>query len=148
MPVSQIGALLGVTSLANASEYGISANAGHETSQSDSAKRADLARSGSGVDGTCIQVGVISDSFDTSGSHYPAVLGGGLDTMTYDILSGDLPNDTAILQDFVGGHDEGRGMAQLIHDLAPGAGIRFATGEFGQANFANNIIALANAGSK
>jgi hypothetical protein len=68
--------------------------------------------------------------------------------MANDIASGDLPAATTILQDFAGGTDEGRAMAQLIHDLAPGASIAFATAFTGMAGFANNIIALANAGAK
>ena len=39
-------------------------------------------------------------------------------------------------------------MAQIIHDTAPGASIAFATALGGQANFANNIIALRNAGAQ
>jgi hypothetical protein len=38
-------------------------------------------------------------------------------------------------------------MAELVHDLAPGANIAFATAQGGQANFANNIVALSSAGS-
>ncbi len=119
-------------------------SAGLTTSQADSALHADEARSLFGVDGSGITVGVISDSFDS------VPYAGGVDGVTKDIQTGDLPQDTQVLQDFVSpfSTDEGRAMAQLIHDLAPGAAIRFATADVnGQVGFAQNILALANAGA-
>ncbi len=115
-------------------------HAGTVTTQADAAEHADTARATYGVDGTGIMIGVISDSFNTSSSASTHMAG--------DIASGDLPAATTILEDSAGGTDEGRGMAQLVHDLAPGASIEFATANGGQAHFANNIIALANAGAK
>ena len=54
---------------------------------------------------------------------------------------------TKILQDDPDGDgdgtDEGRAKAQLVHDLAPGAAIDFATANGGEVNFAQNIQALA-----
>ena len=44
--------------------------------------------------------------------------------------------------------DEGRGMAQIVHDLAPGASLAFATAYPNEVTFAANIAALANAGAK
>ena len=46
------------------------------------------------------------------------------------------------------GPDEGRAMAQIVHDVAPGANIQFHTAFDGEANFAQGIIDLKNAGSK
>jgi hypothetical protein len=39
-------------------------------------------------------------------------------------------------------------MLQLVHDVAPGSSLAFATADGGQANFANNIVALKNNGAK
>jgi hypothetical protein len=110
------------------------------TTQGDEALRADLARAGFNVDGTGLTVGILSDSFDL------VPYAGGVDGVQRDIATGDLPAQTQILQDSPFGNDEGRGMAQLIHDIAPGAAIKFATAELGPINFANNIRALAAAG--
>jgi Subtilase family len=143
LPVDQVGALLGVSDLIHASESGMITHAGLVTSQGDVSMHADTGRSTFGVDGTGIKVGVLSDSFATVASP--------ITTMADDIANDDLPANTTILQDFANGTDEtdeGRAMAQIIHDTAPGASIAFATANFGQANFANNIIALRNAGAQ
>ncbi len=123
-----------------ARESAFSAHAGVVTTQADISEHADLARANYGVTGAGITVGVLSDSFNTSASASTH--------MAQDIASGDLPAATTILQDAPNGTDEGRAMAQLVHDIAPGASIDFATADFGQAGFANNILALAAAGAK
>ncbi len=95
---------------------------GAVTSQADGVMQADTARNNFGVDGTGIRIGIISDSFD---SRVPGASAG--------IASGDLPgvgnplgNNTpiTIVKDDIG-FDEGRVMAELIHDLAPGAELKF-----------------------
>ena len=52
-----------------------------------------------------------------------------------------------VLDDSVAGHDEGRAMAQIVHDLAPGARLAFATASSGVLAFADNIRDLAAANS-
>src|SRR6201999_4517182 len=54
------------------------------------------------------------------------------------------------LQDYNGSDavDEGRALAQIVHDIAPGASIMFSTAYETQAAFANSIINLANHGAK
>src|ERR1051326_7872178 len=137
LPIGQISELVQLSDLGVARESGYVPSAGLVTNQGDHAMLADAARAAYGVDGSGIKIGILSDSFNN--------LGG----MNSDISSGDLPSSTTILQDLSrGGTDEGRGMAQLAHDVAPGAAISFATAFTGMANFANNIIALANAGAK
>jgi Ca2+-binding RTX toxin-like protein len=137
--IDQLGTLSSLDNLRFASESGISSLAGLVTTQADHAERADTARATYGVDGSGLKIGILSDSFNTRANP--------ITNMAQDIANGDLPGATTILQDSPGGTDEGRGMAQLVHDIAPGAAIAFATGNGGQANFANNILALAAAGA-
>ncbi len=83
--------------------------------QGSDALRATQARANGGPDGTGVHVGIISNSFNT--------LGG----MAQDIANGALPSDTTILGDSTSvSSDEGRAMAQLVHQIAPGASIAFA----------------------
>ncbi|MFO0895974.1 MAG: S8 family serine peptidase [Pirellulales bacterium] len=86
-----------------------------------------------GVDGTGVTIGVISDSYNNKGG---AAAG---------IASGDLPASLVFLRDNVpaNGTDEGRGMMELVHDLAPGSPKAFATANGGEATFAQNIRDLA-----
>lgn len=117
--------------------YTPNASVGSVTSQGDSALKADITRSNFGVDGTGVTVGVLSDSFNN--------LGGQDD----DITSGDLPAGVQVLDDLntSQGTDEGRAMAQLIYDVAPGVDLQFHTAFEGQASFAQGIKDLADAGS-
>jgi len=96
-----------------------------------------------GIDGSGITVGIMSDSFDTNLAPNSAAL---------DIASGDLPGagnplgntePVVVLEDSPARTDEGRAMAQIVHDVAPKAKLGFATANGGQLNFANNIRALA-----
>lgn len=96
-----------------------------------------------GVDGAGITIGVLSDSYDTRVGPIKAA---------NDIATGDLPGagnpfgntePVVILEDLPGGTDEGRGMLQIVHDLAPKARLGFATAFGGEVSFANNIRALA-----
>ncbi|MGI8889413.1 MAG: S8 family serine peptidase [Chthoniobacterales bacterium] len=95
-----------------------------------------------GITGKGITVGVMSDSFNTSG---------GAITADDDVRSGDLPgpgnrnNRTPVnvLEDFAAGTDEGRAMCQIVHDMAPSANIAFATANTGEIGFADNIRLLA-----
>ena len=86
---------------------------------------ADVTRTAFGVDGSGIKIGIISDSF--------AKIAGG---HAAGIASGDLPGPgnpnnyltpVNIVQDDLSAFstDEGRGMAELIHDVAPGAELLF-----------------------
>ncbi len=115
---------------------------GSVNSQGDHAHRADDARTTYGFDGSGIRIGVLSDSYDATGG------------AAADVTSGNLPGTgnpsghttpVTVLADYSFGEDEGRAMLQIVHDLAPGARLYFATADLGEASFASNITALRNA---
>ncbi|MEQ9552131.1 MAG: S8 family serine peptidase [Coleofasciculus sp. G3-WIS-01] len=118
-------------------------NVGKTTSQANVALRADVARNRFGVDGKGVTIGVLSDSFNFLG------------TAAEDVARGDLPSGINVLKDLpndgslgdIFGIDEGRAMMQLIHDVAPGADLAFHTAAFNETDFAQGILALANAGA-
>jgi hypothetical protein len=98
-----------------------------------------LDESGLSVNGSGIKVGVLSDSFND--------LGGA----AADEADGALPSasNIQILKDLgSGGSDEGRAILEIIHDIAPGANLAFYTAFAGEQDFANGILALANADAK
>ncbi|WP_298514946.1 S8 family serine peptidase [uncultured Kordia sp.] len=123
--------------------YGLANN------QAAAAVRSNIIRENFKVSGKNVKVGIISNSFNLTGN------------MEQSILDGDLPGPgnpngfeqpITILREDVPGPilfntDEGRGMAELIHDLAPDAELYFHTGlGDSQLAFANAIRELANAG--
>ena len=123
---------------------------GSVNSEGDTQLAAAEARADFGVDGAGVTVGILSDSFDTDG--------GAATHAAQDIASGDLPGSgnpcgftapVSVFDDSSAAEtaDEGRGMAQIVHDLAPGAGISFATAFNGETAFADNIRGLAAAGA-
>jgi hypothetical protein len=122
---------------------------GVKVSEGDVQLRANLARSAYGVNGAGVKVGILSDSFNTwaAAPTHAAT----------DSASGDLPGagntcgfttPVQLIDDSVLGEDEGRGMAQIVHDLAPGAALAFASAFTGELGFAANILALKAAGAK
>src|SRR4051812_5134250 len=137
VPIGRLAALAALPDLSTARPVLFTTSAGSVTSQGDPAIRGDIGRNTFGLDGTGIKVGILSDSFNTSGNgNYQA-----------EIDSGDLPAaGVEVLADSPGGNDEGRAMAQLIHDIAPGASIAFATSRGGKSVAALNIIQLHQAG--
>jgi uncharacterized repeat protein (TIGR01451 family) len=108
-------------------------NTGSVDSEGDVTQTADLARATFGVNGAGVKVGVISDS---------------VDHLTQSQATGDLPPDVTILpgQSGVPGTGEGTAMLEIVHDLAPGASLYFATADGGPAAFAQNILNLRAAG--
>jgi hypothetical protein len=137
LPISAIKRMASLASLQFARPAYATTNVGLVTGQGGQAIRADVARTTLGVDGTGVTVGVLSDSFDC--------LGGA----AADVASEDLSPVTVIqeLPGCGGATDEGRAMLQLVHDVAPGASLAFATAFTGQAGFASNILALQAAGA-
>lgn len=108
------------------------------------------------VDGSGVTVGILSDSFNLATE---AADGSGpvATDAKKDEESGDLPGPRSpctnktpveVLEEenqVEAGEaaDEGRGMAQIVHDLAPGADIAFASAFNGEISFAENIERLA-----
>ncbi len=105
---------------------------GNVTSQGDVTHRAAAARTAFGVTGAGVKIGVLSDSVDGLAN---AQATGNLGTVT--VLAG---------QSGVPASGEGTAMLEIVHDLAPGAQLYYATGFGGAASFAQNIINLRAAG--
>src|SRR6266404_3226671 len=106
---------------------------GSVDSEGDTTHNASLARSIFRIDGSGVNVGVLSDSDDFLGNSQ---------------ATGDLPPDVTVLpgQSGVPATGEGTAMMEIIYDLAPGAKLFFATGDNGPASFAQNILNLRAAG--
>ncbi len=83
------------------------------TTQGDAAHRANAARTTYSVDGTGIGIGVISN---------------GVRTLADRQASGDVPAQVTVLPGQAGAGDEGTALLEIVHDLAPGAELYFATG--------------------
>jgi subtilisin family serine protease len=129
--------------------------------QLDAGEGTGEARKEFSVDGSGVTVGILSDSIDSATE---AADGSG-PVATHaleDEKSGDLPGPNSpctnkeevdVLDEFQPefeeeAFDEGRGMAQIVHDVAPGAKIDFATAfKPAMFGFAENIEKLAEAGA-
>jgi len=137
LPITAIPALKDLSSLQFARPAYAAIHVGNVTSQGDAAMLADIGRTAVGVDGTGVTVGAMSDSYNCRGG---AAAG---------VASGDLPPGVNVLEEGpCPGSDEARALVEVIHDVAPGAAIAVHTAFKGQANFAQGIIDLANAGAK
>ncbi len=111
-------------------------NVGLATSQGVNVLQADRVQASTpGYNGAGVKVGVLSGSYNS------------LNGASGDIASGDLPaSGVQVIQEGPsGGTDEGRAMLQIVHDVAPGASLAFATASVGEGQFATNIQALADA---
>lgn len=100
------------------------------TSNGDVAHRANVVRAATGYDGTGIKIGVLSD---------------GVASLAALQAAGELPTVT-VLPGQAGSGSEGTAMLEIVHDLAPGAELYFATAFNGEASFAQNILDLRAAG--
>ncbi len=141
---------------------------GAVVSEGDRQLEAARARNDFGVDGSGVTVGILSDSFN-QWKGAPASEPG-------DVATGDLPGPgnpcgferpVKVLTPFIPGAypepgeepenppepgeesaDEGRAMAQIVHDLAPGADIDFASAFNGELAFAKGIRDLYDEGAR
>jgi subtilisin family serine protease len=167
---TQLRALGGVPRVAGVTEVlapvvsaGPPCPSGEVVSEGDQQLKAAEARETFSLDGSGVKIGILSDSFDQATE---AANGGPLATTApEDIESGDLPGlgnppgsgdnpcgdltPVEDLEDDAGASveddgDEGRAMAQIVHDLAPKADLAFASAFNGEGAFANNIGKLAD----
>ncbi len=129
--------------------YGAQNNTGAVPGQGDGALRAAAARARFGVDGTGVRVGILSDSFhedlggELEGSGCARQLSG-----SSPQFSGDLPPDVVVLDNGPPrSGDEGAAMGEIIHDIAPGAALLFASAYPDEATFAEAIDMLAGCGA-
>jgi hypothetical protein len=133
---------------------GSASRTSYELDVADQALKADIVRqtmttaAGQPITGAGITIGIMSDSFN-------ATLNGVVDPADTAAQEGYLPETSGgesavdILQDstIAGVENEGLAMAELVHEIAPGAAIDFYTAEGGAANFAAGVTALTNAGA-
>jgi hypothetical protein len=169
LPVNQIDAAAARPELHSIRASMWRTRTGAVTSQGDFAQHSDTLRSTySTLTGAGVMVGILSDSYNcysTYAANGVAASGpagyaanGFLATATQDMASGDLPAGVTPIKEAdcmaygaptrLPFGDEGRAMMQIVHDVAPGAGLQFYTAENGESDFANGIQSLASAGAK
>ncbi len=163
LPVDQLDAASALTEVHAMRAAMMRTKSGAVTSQGDYAQNSDIVRSDNSLSGAGITVGVLSDSYNC----YPVYAANGVNangpngyanngfntTAAQDTASGDLPASVNVLAEadcMVYGQpiqlpfgDEGRAIMQIVHDVAPGAGLAFYTAENSEADFANGIGQLA-----
>ncbi len=103
---------------------------GSQSTEGDVTHRASSARGTFNVDGTGVKIGVLSD---------------GVTSLAASQALGDL-GPVTVLPGQAGFGDEGTAMLEIIHDVAPGAQLFFATAFNGITSFAQNIRDLRAAG--
>ncbi len=120
-----------------------------------------------GFTGAGVKVGIISDSFGLVSEATPTIVdidGDGIEEIlgTDSQLAGELPAVVELIQDgtpevddfgepipFEYSYiDEGRAMAEIVHEMAPDAELAFHSAWLGTAGWAEGIIKLAEAGCK
>jgi hypothetical protein len=133
--------------------YGARTSTGAVLSQADLSIRAAEARSTFGVSGEGVRVGLISDTFtDRTTGRFAG--SGCSRTFTSTASNRDeLPGEVFVLaepEDVSGGNfngiDEGRALAELVYDLAPGAQLYYHTAFTTQSIFAQAIEELVACG--
>jgi len=156
--VAKVPGVKGVTPVHSPVAAEVKCPSGEIVSEGDTQLKAEAAREDNpGIDGSGVKVGILSDSFDQANE---SGQGGPIAThAAQDVESADLPgangcanaSPVAVLSPMNDGaeaSDEGRAMAQIVHDLAPGAELAFASAFNGEPAFAKGIEDLADAGAK
>ena len=120
VPVSALSQLAALGSLNfgdAALSHTRSASQGSVVSQGDIAQGSNIARTNTGLDGTGITVGVLSDSYNCNPPAY--VTGAPNSTAAQDAATQDVPPNVQVLDNGeCPATDEGRAIVQLVHDVA------------------------------
>src|ERR1700733_14506322 len=164
LPVDQLDAATALTEVHAIRAAMMRTKSGAVTSQGDYAQNSDLVRSQNSLSGAGITVGVLSDSYDCyqqyqnagnppPGGNQGYANNGFTATAASDVSTGDLPAGVIVLEEASCQNygaptqlpfgDEGRAIMQIVHDVAPGAGLAFYTAENSEADFASGIGQLA-----
>jgi hypothetical protein len=136
--LDNVASILGVRALTM--EHEPVKRSGRFSSQSAEVLQTDVLNH-NGLTGKDITIGVLSDSFNTArfAKNPPRT------TAKMDERDGYLPH-VKILQDWGGprhpGSDEGRAICQIAYAEAPHCHEAFATGNYSEVGFANNIVRL------
>jgi len=171
LPVDELAAAAALGELASIRASLSRARGAMVTSQGDFAQNSAALRANhAGLTGAGVTVGILSDSFNcygvydhgngtppASGVRGYAPYGFATDDAAFDEANGYLPATVNVLAEApcmqwgqpvqLPFTDEGRAMAQIVHDVAPGAALAFHTASNSEADFANGIGALAAAGA-
>jgi hypothetical protein len=169
LPVDQIARTAMVTELAFARASMPRTRAGPVATQGDFAQgSAAIRASYPSLSGAGITVGVLSDSFNCYQSYatdgVPAsgfngyASNGFTASYAQDQMTGALPPAITVLKEadctsygapeHLPFTDEGRALLQIVHAVAPDAGLAFYTADNSEADFASGIVRLAQAGAK
>jgi hypothetical protein len=158
--VAQLPGVAGVTPVLAPMTAAATCPSGAIVSEGDTQLKAHAAREANGVDGNGVTVGILSDSFNQAteaadGSGNPIATKAGDDVKSADLpgAGNECGTTTPVLvlkgeKNAAEASDEGRAMAQIVHDLAPAAHIDFASAFNGELAFAKGIKELATAGAK
>ena len=149
VPVSALGQLAALPSLSFAHPVLAAvrvASQGSVVSQGDVSLRTNVVRQTTGLDGSGVTVGVMSDSYQCNPPAF--IAGAPTSTAVQDVATQDVPPNVDVLDNGeCPGTDEGRGMVQLVHDVAPGAQQKFHTANNSLLDFADGILELQEAGA-
>ena len=104
------------------------AEVGRVSTEGDGIHRADLVRTFSGISGSGVKVGVISD---------------GVDARRTSQSSNDLPDSIEVDPNSPGSGDEGTALLEIVHDMAPNAELAFS-GPHTSLDMVDSILWLAN----
>lgn len=146
VPVSALGELAQLPGLVNVTPSLAKTNStqGPVLSQGDLAMAGPSGRAAADVDGAGIRIGLLSDSFGCDPEAFSP--GQPSTTSAEDRASGEVDPELLVVADpdeCAGLTDEGRAMAQLANDVAPGSAQSFHTAFNSRLDFALGILEMA-----